>query len=96
MRPKPEAGRAMRAIISTLMLCGTVLAMGALPAAARDYPFCIRGCDFGGGPGDCIFSNYQQCQAAASGREASCAANPYFSADARPPTDRPRQSRRRF
>jgi hypothetical protein len=86
----------MRAMISTLMLCGTALAMDALPAVAQDYPFCIRGCDFGGGPGDCIFSSYAQCQAAASGREASCAANPYFSADARLPADRPRQSRRRY
>ena len=86
----------MRATVWTLMLCCTVSAMGALPAMSRDYPFCIRGCDFGGGPGDCIFSSYEQCQAAASGREASCAANPYFSADARLPADRPRQSRRRF
>ena len=86
----------MRATVWTLILCGTVWAMGVLPAAARDYPFCIRGCDFGGGPGDCIFSSYEQCQAAASGREASCAVNPYFSADARLQTDRPRQSRKRF
>ncbi len=72
----------MRAMVWTLMLCCTVSTMGTLPASARDYPFCIRGCDFGGGSGDCLFSSYEQCQAAASGREASCAANPYFTADA--------------
>jgi hypothetical protein len=86
----------MRATVWTLMLCCMVSATGGLPAVARDYPFCIRGCDFGGGPGDCIFSSYEQCQAAASGREASCAANPYFSADAKLQPDRSRQSRRRF
>lgn len=86
----------MRATVWTLMLWCTVSAMGALPALAVDYPFCIRGCDFGGGPGDCIFSSYQQCQAAASGREASCAANPYFTVDAKLQPDRSRQSRRRF
>lgn len=86
----------MRATVWTLMLSCMVSVTGGLPASARDYPFCIRGCDFGGGPGDCIFSSYQQCQAAASGREASCAANPYFSADAKLLPDRPRQSRKRF
>jgi hypothetical protein len=69
--------------------------MGTSPAAARDYPFCIRGCDFGGGVGDCSFSSYQQCQATASGRDAYCAANPYFSANAELRPNRIRQSRRR-
>ena len=41
--------RAFRA----LMLCCAVSITGELPAAARDYPFCIKGCDFGGGRGDC-------------------------------------------
>jgi hypothetical protein len=56
--------------------------IGEQPAAARDYPFCIIGCDFGSGLGDCSFTSYQQCQATASGLTATCAANPYYNANA--------------
>jgi hypothetical protein len=52
------------------MLCGAASVISPPPAAARDYPFCIKGCDFGSGRGDCSFSSYQQCQASASGRDA--------------------------
>ena len=86
----------MRAAMSALMLCCAAAAIGASPAAAREYPFCIKGCDFGGGAGDCSFSSYAQCQATASGRDATCAANPYFNANAELQPDRGRQSRRRF
>lgn len=74
----------------------------ATPAAAGGLAYCIKGCDFGAGAGagDCSFSSLAQCQATASGRDASCAANPYFNARANVPsdmqTDRGRQSRRRF
>ena len=55
----------------------TIAASGALDGAmARDYPFCIKGCDFGAGYGG--FDSYAQCQAAASGRDAWCAANHVF------------------
>ena len=47
-------------------------------ASAKDYPYCIQGDDFAGGPGECIYSTYAQCQAAASGRTASCTDNRYF------------------
>jgi hypothetical protein len=64
----------LRILVALLMIA----AGGALNAAmARDYPFCIMGCDFGGA-GSCIFDSYAQCQAAASGRDAWCAANPTF------------------
>jgi hypothetical protein len=86
----------MPRIFQALMLCGTVSAIGTLPAAARDYPFCIKGCDFGSGRGDCSFSSYQQCQASASGRDAWCAENPYFNAKAELLPDRSHQSKRRF
>ena len=79
-----------------LMLCGAASVISPPPAAARDYPFCIKGCDFGSGRGDCSFSSYQQCQASASGRDAYCDANPYFNANAELQPDRTRQSRRRF
>ena len=55
----------------------TIAASRALEAAmARDYPFCIKGCDFGAGY--CGFDSYAQWQAAAAGRDARCAANPVF------------------
>ena len=55
----------------------TIAASGVLDGAmARDYPFCIKGCDFGAGY--CGFYSYAQCQAAAAGRDAWCAANPVF------------------
>jgi len=86
----------MRSALQALVLCCAASLIGALPAAARDYPFCIKGCDFGAGLGDCSFSSYQQCQATAAGRDASCAANPYFSAKAELQPDRNHQSKRRF
>ena len=69
---------------------------GCDAGAAREFPYCIKGCDFGAGAGDCSFSSLAQCQATASGRDAYCAANPYFNAKAEMQTDRSRQSRRRF
>ncbi|WP_426440102.1 DUF3551 domain-containing protein [Bradyrhizobium genosp. P] len=47
----------------------TIAAAGALDAAIpRDYPFCIKGCDYSAG--NCGFDTYAQCLAAASGRDA--------------------------
>jgi hypothetical protein len=72
----------MRKTVWALMAFGAACAMGVSPAAARDFPYCIKGCDYGSALGDCSFSSYQQCQATASGRLAYCAANPYFSQNA--------------
>ena len=83
-----------------LVAAGAVSAAAAMPAAAREFPYCIKGCDFGAGAGDCSFSSLAQCQATASGRDASCAANPYFNAKADiradMQADRSRRHRRRF
>ena len=49
---------------------------GSAPAAANDYPWCVQGRDVGY-PGDCSYATYQQCQASASGRYATCGVNPY-------------------
>jgi Protein of unknown function (DUF3551) len=86
----------MRRAWLALMAAWAVSAAVAMPAAAREFPYCIRGCDFGAGVGDCSFSSLAQCQATASGRGASCAANPYFNAKADMQTDRSRQHGRRF
>jgi hypothetical protein len=84
----------MRNAVLALMALGAACVVDAAPAAAKDFPYCIKGCDFGGGAGDCSFSSYQQCLATAAGRDATCAANPYFNqhADLQPN----RSSRRRY
>jgi hypothetical protein len=69
----------MHKTILAVAAFGAFCAIAAAPAGASEYPFCIKGCDFGAGRGDCSFSTYQQCQATASGRDATCAANPAFS-----------------
>jgi hypothetical protein len=86
----------MRRTWLALVAAGAVSTAVAMPAAARDFPYCIKGCDFGAGAGDCSFSSLAQCQATASGRDAYCAANPYFNAKADMPTERSRQHGRRF
>ena len=86
----------MRRSLWALIAIGVIAAINAAPAVAGNLPFCIKGCDFGGGAGDCSFSTYQQCQATASGRDASCAANPYFNANAELLPGRSRQSRRTY
>ena len=84
----------MRHAMLALMALTATCAIDIAPAAAKDFPYCIKGCDFGGGAGDCSFSSYQQCLATAAGRDATCAANPNFSqnADLQPN----RSSRRRY
>lgn len=71
----------MQRVSRALMSLAVVMA-AATPAAAGGLPYCIKGCDFGGGAGDCSFSSLAQCQATASGRDATCAANPYLDARA--------------
>jgi hypothetical protein len=53
-----HAERTMRTFLLALRTAAVAFAVGN-QVAARDYPFCIQGDDFGGGPGDCIFSNHQ-------------------------------------
>ena len=86
----------MRRAWLALLAAGAVSAAVAMPASAGGLPYCIKGCDFGAGAGDCSFSTLAQCQATASGRDAYCAPNPYFNAKAEMQTDRNRQHRRRF
>jgi hypothetical protein len=85
----------MRQALWVLIAAAGLAAAHPAPAAAGNYAFCLMGCDFGGN-GDCSFSTYQQCQASASGREATCAANPYFNARAEVPPNYSRVPKRRF
>jgi hypothetical protein len=90
----------MRSVLLALMVACAAWAITATPAPADGLPYCIKGCDFAGGAGDCSFSSYQQCLATASGRDATCAPNPYFNAKAfnakAEIADRSRLSRRRL
>jgi hypothetical protein len=70
-----------RAALAFMMFSGACT-LGAVPASARDFAWCIRGDNYSNGLGDCSFATYQQCQATASGRAAYCTANPYFSENA--------------
>ena len=78
----------MRTLFLVLATSATIFATGATPVAARDrvtpvaaseYRYCLQGDDFAGA-GDCEFASYLQCQAAASGRTATCVANPDLAA----------------
>ncbi len=63
-------------------------------AQARDYPYCIKGADYGSSVGDCSFDTYQQCQATASGRFDYCDVNPFYAN--KQPTASPMGRRRQY
>ena len=84
----------MRRAFWVLMAGCAVAASGALPAAARDMPFCMKGCDFNNALGDCSYATYDQCRVSASGRAAYCDANPYYKAQAELPPGRGKMSSR--
>jgi hypothetical protein len=44
-----------------LPVAAIIFALAPTTAMARDFPFCIKNCDYGGGHGDCSFASYQQC-----------------------------------
>jgi Protein of unknown function (DUF3551) len=72
----------MRIVFLPFVTSAVVFFTGINAASAKDYPYCIQGDDFAGGAGECIFATHAQCQAAVSGRTASCAENLNFSANA--------------
>jgi Protein of unknown function (DUF3551) len=67
--------------MSNLLRCGVVLSAllaTASPAAAQYAPWCFSEMDRGGsGATSCIFYNYAQCMATASGIGGTCFQNPY-------------------
>ena len=69
----------MRTLFLVLATSATIFATGVTPVAASEYRYCLQGDDFAGA-GDCEFASYVQCEAAASGRTATCAANPNLAA----------------
>jgi hypothetical protein len=72
----------MRSLLFAAVSAVAVLAAGSNPAAAQDYPYCLKG-GIWGWPGLCHFLTYEQCWATASGTYAYCGINPRY-AFARP------------
>ena len=79
----------MRASFRIAIAIGVLLA--AAPAGAQTfdprYPVCMRVYSGSVGGGDwyeCSFTSLPQCAASASGRSASCLANPYYAYNAPP------------
>ncbi len=62
----------MRTLLAASAL---LLAIGASPAMARDYPWCMRTSTNGGNP-QCIFPSFAACQATISGQGGDCIENP--------------------
>jgi hypothetical protein len=59
----------------------------ALPAQARDWPWCAdyNGGRGGGGGSNCGFASWEQCQVNIRGIGGWCYPNPYLRAEMRPP-----------
>jgi Protein of unknown function (DUF3551) len=65
---------AMVAILALSAVTAVTVASSS-PAAAYDYPYCAQGTEVGV-PGECAYTSYAQCMAAASGRLLYCSVNP--------------------
>ena len=67
------------ALLWSILATGTIF---TTPAMAQtyypNYPVCLYVYDFGSNYADCRFISFAQCNATASGRGATCYANPYF------------------
>ena len=81
----------MRKALFAVMAIGTLTAIDAVPAEARDYPICMR-TRFD--QDDCRFMNYQQCMESASGLGQSCFQNPALAYDRERYIDEPAPRRR--
>lgn len=78
----------MRKVFVIVLAASALSALTTNPAAAfgTRYPFCLQS-DEWPGLSNCTFTSYEQCQASASARAATCLANPYFAGERQsPPT----------
>ena len=50
----------MRIVFLAFVTSAIVFFAGINAASAKDYPYCIQGDDFAGGPGECIFTTNAQ------------------------------------
>jgi len=74
----------MRNAILSLLALGSISVLCSGPAAAHEYRYCLQSTIEGT---YCIFTSYDQCMLAASGRGAECIVNPIiaFAEQAQPP-----------
>jgi hypothetical protein len=80
------------AMVALLALSAVTVMAGSSPAAAYDYPYCAQGTEVGV-PGECAYTSYEQCMAAASGRLLYCSVNPRAALNQGPPPRRARPYR---
>ncbi len=85
----------MRALFLAVLAFGALQGFSAAPAEAASYPFCIKGQEYINGTGDCRFSSYAACQAAASGTFSYCASNPFYTSSSDSYADVPQRRGRR-
>ena len=67
----------MKIVLAVVLTVGTAVGAAA-PALARNDRYCLQGREWGY-PGNCQFSSYRQCKAAALGTNAACGRNPMAS-----------------
>ena len=84
--------------IPALGLLTIVMVSMSAPAPAQTYssgyPVCLYAYRWGGSDVDCSYTTMAQCAASASGRGATCMANPYFANARMPDTPTYRRHRR--
>lgn len=69
----------MRSLFLALVAITALTAIQSAPVEAREGPFCLIGGDASANSrGDCRYTSYAQCQAAASGTRSSCDRNYYY------------------
>ena len=82
----------MRNAILALLALGSISTGCASSAAASEYPYCLQSTKEGT---YCIFTGYDQCMLAASGRGAECIVNPTVAfSEQTQPAQPPRRARR--
>ena len=72
----------MRFLCCLILLGATMVSVAPVTAQRYDprYPVCLERWEWGGSVYyDCGFTNWDQCRAAASGLDATCLNNPYWS-----------------
>jgi len=72
---KQKRSNMKSAIFAALAASTILMAGGASPAAAHDFPYCLQGPSWGY-PGNCQFETFRQCLTTASGTDSGCGINP--------------------
>jgi hypothetical protein len=82
--------RYFTAVCAVGLVLAVVLAVTSIPSAAANSRYCLQGRAWGY-PGNCQFATFEQCQASASGTDASCGINPHHAYARHHRSSHPRQ-----